>query len=220
MDTTNPSALEQTTRFNRALRLSGLFVVLVWLIKIVETASGIDFTIYGNFPGSIQGLRGILLGPLIHGSWHHLISNTAPLIVLGTALLYGYPRCARITLPLIYFGSGTGVWLFARHSFHIGASGLTFGMMFFVFTIGAIRWDKRAIALAMIVFFLYGGMIWGIFPQDPKISFESHLFGAGLGVLLAVLLRNRDPAPPEKRYSWEGEDEEEEESASWIDPDR
>ena len=111
----------------------------------------------------------------------------------------------------IYFGSGIGVWLFARETYHIGASGLTFGMMFFVFTIGAIRWDRRAIALSMIVFFLYGGMIWGILPHDPGISFESHFFGALIGITLAIALRNRDPAPPEKRYSWE--DEEDDESA-------
>jgi membrane associated rhomboid family serine protease len=108
---------------------------------------------------------------------------------------------------VVYAGSGLGVWLFARDASHIGASGLTFGMMFFVFTVGALRWDRRAIALSLIVFFLYGGMIWGIFPYDPQISYESHFFGAVIGVVLAVLLKNHDPAPPRKRYSWEEEGE-------------
>jgi membrane associated rhomboid family serine protease len=80
-------------------------------------------------------------------------------------------------------------------------------MMFFVFIIGAIRWDRRAIALSMLVFFLYGGMVWGIFPTDPNVSYESHFFGALIGVVLAILCRNRDPAPLEKRYSWEDEAE-------------
>jgi membrane associated rhomboid family serine protease len=110
-------------------------------------------------------------------------------------------------IPVIYFGTGLGVWLFARQSFHIGASGLTSGFMFFVFTAGALRWDRRTIALSMIVFFLYGSMIWGIFPTQPDISFESHLVGAIIGVTLAVLLRNYDAYIPEKKYSWE-EDEE------------
>jgi len=142
---------------------------------------------------------------LIHGSAVHAFANTAPLIVLGTALLYGYPKASRIFGPALYLGSGLAVWLFARPAFHIGASGLTFGMMFFVFTIGVLRWDRPAIALSLLVFFLYGGMIWGIFPGEPDVSFESHFFGALCGVLLALMLRTRDPAPPQKKYSWEEE---------------
>jgi len=121
-------------------------------------------------------------------------------------------------LAVIYLGSGLGVWLFARSAYHIGASGLTFGMMFFVFTIGALRWDKRAIALSLIVFFLYGGMIWGIFPTTPGISFEYHFFGAVLGVAMAVLLKNRDPAPPHKKYSWEEEQDDSDELMDLFPP--
>ena len=102
-------------------------------------------------------------------------------------------------------GPGIGVWLFARGAYHIGASGLTLGMLLFVFTIGVLRWDKRAIALALIVSFLYGSTIWGIFPGDPRISFETHFFGAAIGVVLAILFKTYDPAPPEKKYSWEDE---------------
>jgi hypothetical protein len=103
-----------------------------------------------------------------------------------------------------------GVWLYARETYHIGASGLTFGMLFFIFAIGALRWDRRAIALSMLVFFLYGGMIWGIFPGRPGISFEYHFFGAAIGVLGAIALRNLDPAPPKKKYSWEFEGDDDE----------
>jgi membrane associated rhomboid family serine protease len=129
------------------------------------------------------------------------------LLFLGTAMLYGYPRASRIALPLIYLGSGMGVWLFARSAYHLGASGLTFGMLFFVFTIGALRWDRKAIALSLLVFFLYGGMIWGIFPTEQAVSFESHFFGALFGVVSAVVLRHLDPAPPKKKYSWELEEQ-------------
>lgn len=198
--------ISDAQRFRRSLQLSCAFAGCLWLVKIVEVTLGFDFGHFGIYPRSISNLDGILLAPLIHGSWSHLASNTAPVVVLGTALIYGYPRSAKITLPLIYIGSGLGVWLFAREIFHIGASGLSFGMMFFVFIIGAMRWDRRAIALAMIVFFLYGGMIWGIFPRDPGISFEYHFFGAVLGVSLAIAFKNTDPRPPAKRYSWEDED--------------
>jgi membrane associated rhomboid family serine protease len=81
-------------------------------------------------------------------------------------------------------------------------------MLFFVLTIGVLRWERRAIALSLVVFFLYGGMIWGILPEAPDISFESHLSGALIGIVLAILLRHLDPEPPRKQYSWENEEEE------------
>jgi membrane associated rhomboid family serine protease len=92
---------------------------------------------------------------LIHGSWNHLVANSTALLILATTLLYGYPRSAIPVMILVYIGSGIGVWLLARDSFHFGASGLTHGVMFFVFTAGILRRDKLSIALSMIVFFLY-----------------------------------------------------------------
>lgn len=200
-----------STAFHRAVS----FAVLLWLIKAIEAAFGLDLGRFGVAPGQFDGLDGILFAPLIHGSWSHLASNTPPIVVLGTALLYGYPRSAKIALPMLYFGTEIGVWLFARETSHYGASGLSFGMMFFVFAIGALRWDRQAIALSMIVFFLYGSMIWGLFPHDPTISFETHLCGAGLGVLLAIYCRHLDPPPIEKRYSWDDEETETEDDTSW-----
>jgi membrane associated rhomboid family serine protease len=201
---TNPRA--DSRHLKRSFALAAIFTAVLWLIKTVETALGISLVEYGVYPWKLSGLAGILWAPLIHGSFTHLLANTGPLLILGTALFYGYPKSARIVVPAVYLGSGLGVWLFAREAFHVGASGLTFGFMFFVFSVGALRWDRRAIALSMVVFFLYGGMIWGIFPVKPGISFESHLFGAMIGVSLAVLLRNHDPNIPRKQYSWEEED--------------
>jgi membrane associated rhomboid family serine protease len=192
----------------KAFYISLLFVVTLWTIHLVSTIFGLDLYKFGIFPRETIGLRGILFAPLIHASFSHLFSNTLPLLVLGTALLLGYPRASKIVLPVIYLGSGLAVWLFARSSFHIGASGITFGLLSFVFVVGALRWDPKAIALSCLVFFMYGGMIWGILPIDPKISFESHFFGAVIGVACAFILRNYDKKPPEKRYDWEGESEE------------
>jgi membrane associated rhomboid family serine protease len=200
-----PDAGEDTGRLALAFVLSASFALFLWLVKIVETMTGFDAIQYGIHPGRIDGLLGILAAPFIHGSSTHLLSNTLPIVILGTTLLYGYPRAARIVIPVLFLGAGLGVWLFARPSYHVGASGLTFGMMFFVFTIGVLRWDRRAIGLALVVFFLYGGMVWGLFPGDPAISYESHIAGAGTGVALAFLLRRLDPAPPKRRYSWEDE---------------
>lgn len=212
--TDSAAAANDQRRFRHSLSIAAGFVAVLWLIQLDAAIFDLDLAHLGVYPRRLSGLIGIAFAPLIHGSFMHLFANSVPILVIGTALLYGYPRSARPVLASLYAGTGLGVWLFAREAYHIGASGLTSGMLFFVFTIGAIRWDRRAIALSMLVFFLYGGMVWGIFPSDPEVSYESHFFGALLGVLLAIAFRHRDPPPPEKRYSWE-----EEEAAEAEEPD-
>ena len=197
-------------RLKQSARIIIAFVALLWAIEFVDRSLGQNLYRLGIYPGELHGLWGILFAPLLHGSRNHLASNSFALLLLGTALLYGYPRAARPVLALVYIGSGIGIWLFARHSYHFGASGLTHGMMFFIFTTGILRGDRLSIALSLIVFFLYGGMVWTIFPQEPGISYESHFFGAVFGVLAAFLFRDRDPRPPEKKYSWEDEETESE----------
>jgi len=201
-----------TTADKRHLRIAFAialsFVLLLWMVKLGEYIGGLDFTRFGIYPRRAGGLAGVLFAPFIHGSFAHLFANTAPIIVIGTMLLYGYPRAAKVLLPVVYLGGGIAVWLFAREAYHIGASGLTFGMLFFVFTIGAIRWERRTIALSLVVFFLYGGMIWGVLPVARDVSFESHLSGALIGIVLAILLRRLDPESPRKQYSWETEEAE------------
>ena len=192
------------TRLRQASLIVATFVALLWLIEILDRTLGLELYRFGVFPANLHGLWGILFAPLIHGSWNHLGSNSFALLILGSALLYGYPRAARPALLFIYFLSGIGVWLFARQSYHFGASGLTHGMMFFIFTTGILRGDRLSIALSLIVFFLYGGMVWTIFPQEAGISYESHFFGAAAGVVAAFLFRDRDPLPPVKTYDWEG----------------
>jgi membrane associated rhomboid family serine protease len=209
VDRRSPELREDSERLRAAFVLAGAFAIFLWLVKIFESATGFDAIEYGLYPRRPDALLGILTAPFIHGSPAHLLSNTLPIVVLGTSLLYGYPKSARIVIPVLFLGTGLGVWLFGRESYHVGASGLSFGMMFFVFTMGVLRWDRRAIGLAMVVFFLYGGMVWGVFPGDPQVSYESHLSGAVLGVTLALLLRRLDPPPPAKRYSWDDEAAEE-----------
>lgn len=209
MNTENPSdSSSDTRRLRIAFAVSLSFALLLWAVKLTESLVGIDFAQAGIYPRHAAGLAGILLAPFIHGSVAHLFANTPPVIVIGTMLLYGFPRAARIFLPLAYLGSGVAVWLFAREAYHIGASGLAFAMLFFVLTAGVLRWERRTIAISLLVFFLYGGMISGVVPGAREISFESHLSGALIGILLAFLLRHRDPEPARKRYSWEDEEAE------------
>jgi membrane associated rhomboid family serine protease len=193
-------------RFRRTTIAVLAFVALLWGLEALDRGLGLQLHHLGIYPREPAGLWGILYAPLIHGSWGHLLSNSFALLILGVALLYGYPRATVPVLLFVYLCSGAGVWLFARSSFHFGASGLTHGMMFFIFTSGILRRDRLSIALSMIVFFIYGSMIWSIFPQEPGISYESHFFGALTGLLAALLFRGRDPAVPEKQYDWEDED--------------
>ncbi|HYQ71529.1 MAG TPA: rhomboid family intramembrane serine protease [Gammaproteobacteria bacterium] len=189
--------------FRKALVPVIVFISLLWLVVILGLVLHLPLIRLGIYPRTAAGLAGVLFAPLIHGSWSHLLSNSFALLVLGTALRYAYPRAAGPALVLIYLLSGLGVWCLGRDSYHIGASGLTHGMMFFIFTTGILRRDRLPIALSMIVFFLYGGMVWSIFPQEPDISYESHFFGAASGVLAAFLFRRLDPLQPEKHYDWE-----------------
>ena len=195
-------------RLRIAFAVALSFALLLWALKLVEYFGGFDFAPFGIFPRRVDGLVGVLLAPFIHGSFAHLFANTAPIIVMGTMLLYGYPRAAKALLLAVYLGGGLAVWLFAREAHHIGASGLAFGLLLFIFTIGVLRRERRTIALSLLVFFLYGGMISGVIPGAQDISFESHLSGALIGIVLAFLLRHRDPASPRKQYSWERENKE------------
>lgn len=194
-------------RFLRALLLSAGFITVLWWIKLAETWLGASFSALGVFPRSATGLVGILTAPLLHGSVGHLINNTLPLLVLGTLTLSIYPRAALRSILLVWLGSGLVVWAIGRPSFHLGASGLSHGLMFFLFVLGVLRRDRPAIAAAMIAFFLYGSMLLTVLPGEPQVSWEAHLGGALFGVLAAVLFFRRDPAPARKRYSWEDDDD-------------
>lgn len=207
-----PAGLSETKDDRKRLRFafmaSAAFALVLWLVKILELVLGFDAFRFGVYPRRLDGLAGILTSPFVHASLTHLASNTFAIVTLGTILLYGYPKSARIVVPVVPLATGVGVWLFGRESYHIGASGLAFGVMFFVFTLGVLRWERQAIGLSLVVFLLYGGMVWGLVPEDMRISHESHLSGAMAGMLLAFLLRKVDPPPPRKRYSWETEAQE------------
>jgi membrane associated rhomboid family serine protease len=182
------------------------FILLLWIIRIGETLFSINLTHLGVLPHSLHGLVGIITAPLIHSGFSHLLSNTLPLLLLGIGILYFYPKSALKVFLCIYIVPGIFVWFFARPAYHIGASGLIYGFVSFLFFSGIIRRDTRSIALALVVTFLYGSIIWGIIPQNSGISWEYHLFGSLTGIVSAFTFRNSDPY---KRYEWEDEEGEE-----------
>ena len=200
-------------RFRRAAWMSAAFIALLAWIKLFEHWTGQPFDGLALRPHFIPGLIGILTAPLLHASLVHLAANALPLLILGTLAGGLYPRATLRALPLIWIGSGLGVWFIgAPGSAHIGASGIAHGLMFLVFALGVLRRDRQAIAAGMMAFFLYGSMLLTIFPREANISWESHLCGAICGVLAAIVWRRLDPPLPRKRYSWEDEPDEEPET--------
>ena len=121
--------------------------------------------------------------------------------------LYLYPNSALKVIPAVYLGPGIAVWLFARASVHVGASGLVYGLVSYIFVAGVIRRDTRAIAASLLVYFVYGTLAWGVLPINPGVSWETHLAAALIGLVLAIALRRLD-IPPRKRYAWEDEKDE------------
>ena len=204
-------AFAGSERTRAHFRLSGQiafgFLALLWLIYAAQAALDLSPEPFGIWPRLWAGLPGIVFAPLVHASLEHLVANSAPVLVMGTAMLFLYPNSALRALPAVYFGTGIAVWLFARDSVHFGASGLVYGLVAHVFVAGLLRRDRRAIAASLIVSFLYGSLVWGVLPTQPGVSWETHLAGALIGVATALALRRLDVLP-RKRYAWEGEGEE------------
>ncbi len=180
------------------------FIFLLWIIQLTQVIFNFNFISFGLYPRKISGLIGIVTAPLIHAGFGHLFSNTLPILFLGAGILYFYPNSAIKVFLLVYFIPGIFVWLFARSAYHIGASGLIYGFVSFLFFSGLIRRDTRSIALALIVTFLYGSIIWGVIPQNTGISWEYHLFGSLIGISCAFIFKKSDPY---KKYDWEDEDD-------------
>ena len=193
-------------RLRRALNASLGFVLL--LAACYTAQHGIDWTFLTVTPWTLPGLLGLLTAPLLHGSVEHIVANGTALLLLGTLAGTVYPKATLRALPLLWLGSGLGAWLLGQPgSHHLGASGVTHGLMFLVFVLGLLRRDRAAIAAGMLAFMFYGGMLMTILPREAGVSWESHLGGALAGVIAAFLFRRSDPQPPRRKYSWEIEEE-------------
>lgn len=193
-----------------SLIFPGIFILGFWFVKVVEVVFGFDLYQLGIYPLHIKGLPGIFISPFIHSGFGHLMANTVPFFVLLAALVYFYRRFSYRIFFQIYFLSGLCVWLGAREAWHIGASGVVYGLAAFHFVSGILRNDLRLLTISIIVVFLYGGMFWGIFPIQPDISWESHLWGAVSGLVLAIYYRKYSVR--RKKFSWEEEPDDEPET--------
>jgi membrane associated rhomboid family serine protease len=174
----------------KQLKLPLLLVVSLWSLEIIELMTDRSFTTWGILPRKVSGLRGIFTAPFIHSDWDHLMSNTVPLFTLSLITVVFYKRIALASILMIYVLTGAMVWLFARGNYVVGASGVVYGLVSFVFWSGVFRRDAKSVVLALIVLTVYSGLFAGILPQEERVSWESHLFGALVGIFTAYLFKN------------------------------
>lgn len=181
-------------------------VLFLWVILWIELKFDLYFTKYGLYPRTLKGLRGILFSPFIHSGVKHLFNNSIPLFVLMLSLFYFYRKIAFKILMIGVLLTGLITWIIARPAYHIGASGVVYLLFSFLLFSGLIRKYYRLVAVSLIVIFLYGGMIWYIFPIKEDMSWEGHLSGFLSGLLLAIVYKQYGPQP--LKYDWEEEEDE------------
>jgi membrane associated rhomboid family serine protease len=203
----------ETKKIAYAFAFPVLFVIVLWLIWLLQ--QGFDAAGYqwGIYPRSVRGLVGILTEPLIHSGVKHLFSNSVPLIVLGWCLFYFYKELGYVVFPFLWILSGVLTWCLGRESWHIGASGLIYALSFFLFFSGIFRRYIPLMAVSLLVAFLYGSTLWNMFPiaelVDPSVSWEGHLSGAISGLIGAIVFRMYGPQKPEEIEEEEEEEENE-----------
>ncbi|AOW21784.1 rhomboid family intramembrane serine protease [Urechidicola croceus] len=188
-------------KFRRSVIIVPLVMVFtIWFVYWFEIQFGLNFNKYGIYPKTIKGLRGVLFSPFIHSNTSHLFNNSVPLAVLSGALLFFYDKIAFRVLIFGTIVTGLLTWILARSNYHIGASGVVYMLFSFIFFSGIIRKHYRLVALSLMVVFLYGGMIWYVFPIKERMSWEGHLSGFITGIILAFLYRKKGPQKSEYKF--------------------
>ncbi|HEY9168271.1 MAG TPA: rhomboid family intramembrane serine protease [Lutibacter sp.] len=176
-------------------------VFSIWLVYYLEIKFKINFNYFGIYPQTLLGLRGIIFSPFLHSSIEHLFSNSIPLLVMLASLYYFYEGIATKVLLWGIFLTGLLTWSFARPSYHIGASGVVYFLVSFIFFSGVFRKYYRLAAVSLIVVFLYGSTVWYIFPMEEKISWEGHLSGFLIGFIFAFIFKKTGPQPEKFVFS-------------------
>lgn len=191
--------------FRYSFIIPSIFLLTIWMIKFIEITLDLDLSALSMYPRHKEGLLGILTSPLVHADWGHLTGNSTSFLVLATALFYFYRNMAMKIFSLNYFMSGLFLWLGGREVHHIGASGIIYGLITFLLFSGIFRRDTRLLTVSLIVTFLYGSFVWGLFPIEEHISWDGHLMGAVSGTILSLIFYKY--GPPREKFEWEEEDE-------------
>ena len=197
-------------KFYEAIWIPLILIIILWAFHIIYVSTGSRLGLIGVYPRSFEGIIGIFAAPFLHGDWKHLLSNTVPLFVLTTIIYSFYKSIASKSIFLVYILTGVAVWLFGREVIHIGASGVVYGLVAFVFWNGIFRRNLKSIILALIVTILYSGYFLGILPNQEGISWESHLFGGIIGIFVSYIMRDTVEQDEIAKNPWANEDSHEE----------
>lgn len=184
----------------RAAVLMSLLVGVLYVIEAVDQSEGGGLERYGIQPRQLTGLEGILFAPLLHAGWPHLLANTVPLLVLGWLVMSGGMAQFVGVTALVWGVSGAGTWLLGAPGITVGASGIAFGWMVFLLLRGLFLWNLKQIFVGLALFFYWGGMLLGVLPGVPGVSWQGHLFGALGGLLAAWLVARRERGGPAPRW--------------------
>lgn len=190
-----------------------LFLIFIlYILKVLEVGMGWEFVQLGVFPLEKKGLFGIFAHPLIHSGFSHLLANTLPLFFLSWCLFYFYRSIAPLIFFILWIGCGALTFVIGKPGWHIGASGVIYGLAFFLFFSGLLRRYIPLISISLLVTFIYGGLVWQMFPffTPATTSWEGHLSGAITGTLCAFAFMHYGPQKPEVFTEEEEEVEEEE----------
>jgi len=193
-------------RLISAAKTATIPVMIMWIIHIVKLTGNFQWGKWGVFPRQIEGVYGIITAPWIHGDFPHLLSNSVPVFFLTTLILFFYQRVAVTSLIMLYLLTGALVWVFARPVYHIGASGVVYAMVSFVFWNGIFRRNMKSVVLALVVTVMYSGYFAGIVPGEVGISWESHLLGAISGIIVSFFMKNNIETDEVEEDPWKDDD--------------
>ncbi|NLX72884.1 MAG: rhomboid family intramembrane serine protease [Bacteroidales bacterium] len=186
-----------------------MVVLLMFSVQLISSLEEWDISFLGVKPRSLQGLPGVLLSPFIHAGWQHFFNNAVSFSVLAVTLFYFYREIAYRVFGVIYLMAGLWLWVGGRDAWHIGASGLVYGLASFLFVSGVIRKHIPLMAVSLFVVFLYGSLVWGMFPLAYNMphSWEGHFWGFIAGVVAAIVYRKDGPQKPPPPFDDEDEEE-------------
>lgn len=207
-------AISDKEKMLDAFLASAFFLAAIWIVFLIDAFFGTHLKSHGLIPRTFEGLAGIFTMHFLHGDWNHILHNSMAIAVLNTFLFYFYRKIAFTVVFWVSLIGALFVWIFGRDSNHIGASLLLYGEFAFLFFSGLIRREPLSMRVALLVALYYGSLIWYIFPIDQKVSFEGHLGGFLVGLVLAYVLRKK--GPQKKVYRFEVDPEPDDNNPYWL----
>lgn len=160
------------------MKIAITFIAAIWAVFLLDIIIPLDFNTLGLVPRSLVGLLGIIAMPFLHGNLAHIISNTVPIFILISLLGATCKRPVSEIVSELIIAGGVLLWLFGNEGIHIGASGLVYALVTYLVLAGWWSKDPKRATVGILVAVFYGGLVWGVLPTQPGVSWAGHLFGA------------------------------------------